>query len=58
MPTRHPKEHEARIRRMVASRRYDSDFGKRLDEIYREWNLVVRVKPPAEEKPEKRVRHQ
>jgi hypothetical protein len=43
---------------MVASRRYDSDFGKRLDEIYREWNLVVRVKPPAEEKPEKRVRHQ
>jgi hypothetical protein len=42
---RQPKPHEVRIRRMIASGRYDADFGKRLDEIYREWNLGERVKP-------------
>jgi hypothetical protein len=45
MPKRQPKPHEVRIRRMIASGRYDADFGKRLDEIYREWNLGERVKP-------------
>jgi hypothetical protein len=58
MPTRKPKEHEVRIRRMVATGRYDADFGKRLDEIYREWNLGTRVKSPAKAKVEKQVRPQ
>jgi len=45
MPKREPRKHEIRIRRMVASGRYDADFVNRIDEIYREWNLVQREKP-------------
>jgi hypothetical protein len=47
MPKRESREHETRIRRMVASGRYDADFDKRIDEIYREWNLVQRENPLA-----------